>query len=163
MHTKNVGNLQFKHQIAPIHVCVASKQHVYVPVKRVTISFIINGHKVHHHNVQRLCVQAADAHLKGGKHATARLRDDHLGALLVEFVPQRLRFERCVCLRDGRMVLVRFLVRQQLFRVAVMVERLVQFRFVAAGHRWLVEIVHVLVDVLQRFVGAIFAGTLDAC
>lgn len=74
-----------------------------LPVKRVAIAFIVDRHKVHHHHVHGLRIQAADAHLEGREHATTRFGDDHFGALLVELVPQLLRFEDDDGLGERRM------------------------------------------------------------
>lgn len=62
-------------------------------MKRVPVAFVVHRHKVHHHHVHGLRVQAADAHLERGEHATSGFRDNHLGALLVELVPQLFGFQ----------------------------------------------------------------------
>lgn len=64
-----------------------------LPVKGVAVALVVHRHKVHQHYVVGLRVQAVQAHLERGKHAAPRLRHDHLGALLMELVPQRLRLE----------------------------------------------------------------------
>lgn len=78
--------MYFKHSI---RLCGVVK----LPVKRVAIAFVVDRHKVHHHHVHRLRIEATDAHLKRGEHAAPRLRDNHLGSLFVELVPQLLRFQ----------------------------------------------------------------------
>lgn len=62
-------------------------------MERVSISLVIDGHKVHHENVVGVRFEAAHFHLEGGKGSAANLGDDHLGAQLVEFVPQKLGLE----------------------------------------------------------------------
>lgn len=62
-------------------------------VERIAISLVIHGHKVHHADVRGMWIEASDAHLKGGEHPSARLRDDHFGALRMELIPQRLRLQ----------------------------------------------------------------------
>jgi len=62
-------------------------------VEGVAITLVIHGHEIEHANVGGVGIKAADPHLEGGKHPTARLGDDHLGALGVELIPQRLRLQ----------------------------------------------------------------------
>lgn len=54
-------------------------------------------------------IEAADPHLKRGKHATTRLRNDHLGALRMKLIPQRFSFQYNNGLRQRWMHWLRFL------------------------------------------------------
>lgn len=78
-------------------------------VKGVAIAFVIHGHKVHHANVGGMWIQTTDPHLKRGKHASARLGDDHFGALGMELIPQRLRLQHHNGLGQRWMHWLRFL------------------------------------------------------
>lgn len=77
----------------------------------VAIALVVHRHKVHHADVGGMGIEASDPHLEGGEHPAARLRDDHLGALGVELIPQCLRLQDDDGLGQGRMYLFGFLLR----------------------------------------------------
>lgn len=75
----------------------------------VAIPLVVHRHKVHHADVGGVWVEASDPHLEGGEHPAARLGDDHLGALGMELIPERLRLQDHHGLGQGGMYLFGFL------------------------------------------------------
>lgn len=75
-----------------------------LPMKRVAIPFVVHRHKVHHHHVHGMRIEATDAHLKGWKHPTTGFGHNHFGALLMEFVPQLFRFQCDDSMHKRRMI-----------------------------------------------------------
>lgn len=96
-----------------------------LPVKRVSVAFIVAGHKVHEHNVVGLLVQSIEPHLERGKHPSARFRYNHLGALLVELIPQLFRLQDDAGRGQCRMHLIRLTGRKSI---------IVEVQFILSGH-----------------------------
>lgn len=139
-------------------------------MKRITISLIVDGYKIHHHNVHCLWIQSSDPHLKRRKHSASRFRYNHFGALLVEFIPQRFRFERngrvhkcwmiIKCVTVGSSMIDGFFVGSLLLRFGMI--SWIRFGVKATNCLLLKVVRHTSIDVLQWFVRPIFSGRFNA-
>lgn len=120
-------------------------------MERIAVAFVIDWNKIHHHDVHGGGIQIANANLKRRKHASPGFCDDHLSALLMEFIPQWFRFQHNICMHQSRMIGGGLLIRINFLGIAALLAH-IRLRIIGVNCRLLEVIRHILIDVLQWFV-----------
>lgn len=62
-------------------------------VEGVPVTFVVHRYEIHQQHIIGHRIHPEDLHLEGGKHPPSSFGDDHLGAQLVELIPQSLHLQ----------------------------------------------------------------------